>query len=58
MKDIENVIIQLMGIEQICLNLSASDYTREAGEAEMFLLFSDTIQEVREKLMKYIEKRK
>lgn len=58
MEDIENAINKLTGLEQLCITLSVSDYTRGSGDAEIFSLFSDILQDVRDVLLQYLEKKR
>lgn len=56
MQKIEDVIMQLKGIEQICTHLGVSDYLRASGDAEIFLVLGESITGVREALEEAMEK--
>lgn len=50
MQKIEDAIMQLKGIEQICTHLGVSDYLRASGDEEMFLVLGESIANIRRSL--------
>lgn len=55
MRKIEDAIMQLKGIEQLCTHLGVSDYLRASGDAEIFVVLGESIKDVREVLEESLE---
>ena len=52
---IENAILRLKGLEQICTYMAVSDYARAAEDAEIFLVLGESICAIRESLEAALE---
>lgn len=50
MRKIEDAIMQLKGIGQLCTHLGVSDYLRASGDAEIFVVLGESIVNIRKSL--------
>lgn len=57
MQKIEDAIMQLKGIEQICTHLGVSDYLRASGDAKIFLVLGESVASARRLLEESLEKK-
>lgn len=55
MRKIEDAVMRLKGLEQICTHLGVSDYLRASGDAEIFVVLWESIKDVREVLEESLE---
>lgn len=50
MRKIEDAVIRLRGLEQLCTHLGVSDYLMASGDAEIFVVLGESIVNIRKSL--------
>lgn len=56
MRKIEDAVMRLRGLEQICAHLGVSDYLRASGDAEIFVVLGESVASARRLLEESLEK--
>lgn len=55
MQKIEDAVMRLKGLEQLCTHLGVSDYLMASGDAEIFVVLGESVASARRLLEESLE---